>query len=112
MANIRVDVEGTIVEGQTITFKSPVDCSEVSGLKVYYTDNGLSKSQLFQFADTHGNNVGGKSLFAEGVMVKVILHLEAGRAYVQNGIPNISWGYDPPSGGKHGDIYFQIIANE
>ena len=84
MANIRVDLNGPIVNGQSITFKSPANCADVTGLIVYYLDNGSTSYRVFQFADSHGTNVGGKNLFASDVLVKVILHTEFSRAYVQN----------------------------
>lgn len=88
MANIRVDVGGPVVNGQPVTFKSPADCSQVTGLIVYYPENGATASKTFQFADAHGNNVGGKNLFASDVLVKVILDTEALRAHVQNADTN------------------------
>lgn len=88
MANIRVDVGSPVYAGQTITFKSPADCSAVTGLKVYYPDGNTTTSKTFQFADAHGNNVGGSDLFASNVLVKVILDTELNRAYVQNADTN------------------------
>lgn len=88
MANIRVDLPSIICNGQTITFKSPSDCSEVTGLKVYYQENGKEKFEEFTFADAHGNNVGDIDLFSADVMVKVILDTELHRAYVQNADTN------------------------
>lgn len=88
MANIRIDIDSVILDNQTITFKSPADCSDITGLIVYYVDNGLSKSQVFQFADAHGNNVGDIDLFASDVIVKVVLDVEASKAYVQNADTN------------------------
>lgn len=88
MANIRIDLEATVVNGQALTFKSPADCSQVTGLIIYYPDGGTTTSKTFQFADAHGNNVGSVSLFAENVLVKVILDTDAGKAYVQNADTN------------------------
>ena len=36
MANIRVDVNYAIKDGSEIVFRSPVDCSAITGLVVYY----------------------------------------------------------------------------
>lgn len=88
MANIRLDLQVPIEDGQTLTFKSPIDCSKVTGLIIYYPENDSTTSKVFQFADAHGNNVGGKGLFVENVLVKVILDTESSRAYVQNADTN------------------------
>ena len=83
--NIRVDLETPIADGTEVVFRSPVDCSQVTGLIVYY--NGESKE--FAFADAHGNNVGDiDHLFAENVVVKVILDLRTNMAFVQNADTN------------------------
>ena len=88
MANIRVDLATTIIDGQSVTFRSPVDCSQITGLIVYYPEDGVQTSREFQFADAHGNNVGDADLFAENVLVKVILDTTLNRAYVQNADTN------------------------
>lgn len=88
MANVRIELQVPIVDGQTLTFKSPADCSQVTGLIVYYPENDSTVSKTFQFADAHGNNVGSIDLFAENVLVKVILDTELNRAYVQNADTN------------------------
>jgi hypothetical protein len=83
--NIRVDLNYPIQDGTEVVFRSPVDCSQVTGLKVYYPD----ASQEFAFADAHGNNVGDiDHLFAEDVAVKVILDVTKGMAFVQNADTN------------------------
>ncbi len=88
MSNIRIDLEATVINGQTLTFKSPVDCSQITGLILYYPEGDTTKSTVFQFADAHGNNVGDINLFAENVLVKVILDTDLKRAYVQNADTN------------------------
>lgn len=90
MSNIRVDVGYTIKDGAEIKFRSPVDCSQVTGLKVYYPGaDGNITSKEFAFADAHGNNVGDiDHLFAENVVVKVILDVTTGMAFVQNADTN------------------------
>ena len=83
--NIRVDSIKPIIDGMDLIFRTPVDCSQVTGLIVYY--NGESKE--FAFADAHGNNVGDiDHLFAENVVVKVILDVTTGMAFVQNADTN------------------------
>lgn len=89
MAYIRVDLQMTAFNGQAVTFKSPVDCSVIDGLRVYYPGaDGTETSSTFALADAHGNNVGGANLFAANVIVKVILDTEAGMAFVQNADTN------------------------
>ena len=83
--NIRVDLNTPINDGTEVVFRSPVDCSQITGLIVYY--NGESKE--FAFADAHGNNVGDiDHLFAENVVVKVILDVTSSMAFVQNADTN------------------------
>lgn len=87
--NIRVDLNYPINDGVEVVFRSPVDCSQVTGLKVYYPKNGATASNEFAFADAHGNNVGDiDHLFAENVVVKVILDVTTGMAFVQNADTN------------------------
>lgn len=83
--NIRVDLEAPITDGREVVFRSPVDCSQVTGLKVYHS----GECKEFAFADAHGNNVGDiPHLFAENVVVKVILDVTTGMAFVQNADTN------------------------
>ena len=90
MSNIRVDVSYTIQDGSEIVFRSPVDCSAVTGLIVYYPGtDGNTVSKVFALADAHGNNVGDiDHLFAENVVVKVILDVTESMAFVQNADTN------------------------
>lgn len=90
MSNVRVDVGYTIKDGVEIKFRSPVDCSKVTGLIVYYPGLDRKKtSKVFAFADAHGNNVGDiDHLFAENAVVKVILDVTTGMAFVQNADTN------------------------
>ena len=90
MPNIRVDVDYAIKDGTEIKFRSPVDCSQITGLVVYYPGlEGNTLSKVFAFSDAHGNNVGDiDHLFAEDVVVKVILDVTKGMAFVQNADTN------------------------
>lgn len=90
MANIRVNVNYTIKDGSEIVFRSPVDCSAITGLIAYYPgEDGSITSKVFALADAHGNNVGDiDHLFAENVVVKVILDVTTGMAFVQNADTN------------------------
>jgi hypothetical protein len=83
--NIIVDLNTPITDGREVVFRSPVDCSQATGLIVCYKD----VSQEFAFADAHGNNVGDiDHLFAENVVVKVILDVTSSMAFVQNADTN------------------------
>ncbi len=87
--NIRVDFNTSIMDDTEAVFRSPVDCSQITGLIVYYKENGSTASQEFALADAHGNNVGDiDHLFAENVVVKVILDVTHGMAFVQNADTN------------------------
>lgn len=90
MANIRVDLNYEIKDGSEILFRSPVDCSKITGLAVYCTAaNGTISAYEFALTDAHGQDVGNiDHLFAEDVIVKVILDVTAGKAYVQNADTN------------------------
>ena len=89
MANIKVTIDFPIVNGQPLTFKSPADCSQVTGLVVSYPEGGENKTKSFQFADAHGNNLTGLGhLFVKGSIVKAILSLDSSRAYLQNADTN------------------------
>lgn len=90
MANIRVDLNYDIKDGSEIVFRSPVDCSAITGLAVYCTaENGATSAYEFALTDAHGQDVGNiDHLFAENVVVKVILDVTAGKAYVQNADTN------------------------
>lgn len=96
--NIIVDLNTSIKDGTEVVFSSPVDCSQVNGLKVYYIGlDGNSASQEFAFADAHGNNVGDiDHLFAENVVVKVILDVATSMAFVQNADTNayLEWRFE------------------
>ena len=94
--NIRVDLEMPIRDGTEVVFRSPVDCSQVTGLIVYYKESGNTTSKEFAFADAHGNNVGDiDHLFAENVVVKVILDVTTSMAFVQNADTNayLEWRF-------------------
>ena len=90
MSNIRVDVDYALRDGLEMKFRSPVDCSQITGLIVYYPgEDGNITSKVFSLADAHGNNVGDiDHLFAEDVVVKVILDVTTSMAFVQNADTN------------------------
>lgn len=85
MANIKIELDHALIDGQPVTFAAPCNCTEVTGLKVYHTDG----SQEFTFRDAHSNDLTGLgNLFSEGVYVKVILDTTNGFAYIQNADTN------------------------
>jgi hypothetical protein len=90
MANIRVDLDYPIVDGQPLTFKAPCPCSEIEGLKVYYPiKEGTTFCMRFVFKDAHGidlTNV--ENLFDANAYVKVILNTKERVAYLQNADTN------------------------
>ena len=90
MARIRIDLQTAIVDGQSLTFKSPADCSDITGLVIYYPAGNSVTSSDFQFVDAHGVDVGSGtiSLFSANALVKIILDTTNRKAYVQNADTN------------------------
>lgn len=90
MAYIKATVSYTIKNGSGVSFKAPCDCSTVDGIKVYFpSEGGVPTSKVFIFTDAHGNNLTGIGhLFRKGAIVKVLLNLDEGRAYIQNADTN------------------------
>lgn len=89
MAKIRIDLVEQLVDGHSVTFKAPCDCTAIDGLKVYYpTENGVT-SDVFTLNDAHGNILTGLgNLFAKGAYVKVVLDTVNKAAYIQNANTN------------------------
>ena len=130
--NIRVDFNAPIKDGTELVFRSPADCSKVTGLIVYYPDNGVTASREFAFADAHGENVGNIDyLFGKKAVIKVILDLDTNMAFVQNADTNaylegrfaelegkigkVVFGYGAPNEnteGKEGTFYFDRDKQE
>ena len=90
MSNIRVDANFKIFDGAQISFKSPANFSDVTGLRVYYPESPtVTNSQDFIFADAHGVDVTDlDDLFGESAIVKVLLDTVHSRAFVQNADTN------------------------
>lgn len=85
MANIRVDVDGIITDGQSVTFKAPCDCSEIEGLKIYYIKDKVRVGELFTMKDSRVQNLSTvNNLFAAGAYVTVVLDTVNKRAFLQN----------------------------
>lgn len=87
---IRVSIEHAAYDGMEIKFKSPVDCQEITKLRVEYP--GVGNSSVFEdyaFVDALGQDLGEiNELFSAGAIVKVVLDrsVEDGiyKAFVQN----------------------------
>lgn len=89
MANIKVELNYAIFDGIGITFEAPCDCSDITGLTVYYPGDNGTVSKAFTFRDAHGNNLGHlDELFVAGAYVKVILNTTSNVAYIQNADTN------------------------
>lgn len=85
MANIKITINGTLMDGHKVTFKAPCDCTSVEKLKVLYVKDGAQVSKLFTMKDSHGNTLTGLgNLFKEGAYVHAILDTKNGYAYIQN----------------------------
>jgi hypothetical protein len=126
MANIKVTLDYSIINGQSLTFQSPCDYASVEGLSIYYPDinTGNEISKTFIFRDSHGNDLTDiNSLFVSGVYIKVLLDTVNGYAYIQNADTNAyleaqlaskapAYGYGPDdlvsgvSKLKTGTLYF------
>lgn len=85
MANIKIELDYELIDGQPVTFAAPCDCTAITGLKVEHTGG----SKVFTFKDAHGNDLTGLgNLFAAGSYVKAILDIPNGAAYLQNADTN------------------------
>lgn len=89
MANIKIVVDGPLMDGHKITFKAPCDCVSVEKLKVCYVENSSQQSRLFTMKDSHGNDLTGLgNLFSKDAYVNVVLNTNDGVAYLQNAATN------------------------
>lgn len=86
MAQIRIDLAETLLDGMDIKFKAPCACNEITGLIVFYPgEDETIKSKELTFRDAHGNDLTGiGNLFSKDAYVKVIADIENGYAYLQN----------------------------
>ena len=125
MANIRITIDGPLMDGHNVTFKAPCDCSSVEFLDVRHVKDSTQASTLFTMKDAHGNDLTGLgNLFVKDAYVRVVLDTQNKFAYLQNaatngylesklsGVPTIRVGTDAPddSIGKDGDIYIQVVS--
>lgn len=89
MAYIKINLDAVLMDGHTVTFKAPCDCTAIDGLKVCYIEDGTQKNKIFTMKDTHGNNLAGiGNLFVKGAYVKVVLNSVDNIAYLQNADTN------------------------
>lgn len=93
MAYIKLTLDHPLVDGENVTFKAPCDCTEVTGLKVYYVtlteDAETNQTKTFTFKDAHGNNLTNVgNLFTSGAYIKAILDTTSNVAYIQNADTN------------------------
>ena len=85
MANIKITVEGPLMDGHKITFKAPCNCDVVEKLDVRYIESNTQKSKLFTMKDSHGNDLTGLgNLFYQDAYVDVVLDPNSLSAYLQN----------------------------
>ena len=85
MANIKINSPCPLYDGMPVTFKAPCDCTAVTGIVVYYGEEG----KTFTFRDAHANDLTGiGNLFAAGAYVAVLLDTGNGHAYIQNADTN------------------------
>lgn len=85
MANIKITVEGPLMDGHKITFKAPCNCDAVEKLDVRYIEDNTQKSKLFTMRDSHGKDLTGLgNLFFKNAYVNVVLDINNSFAYLQN----------------------------
>ncbi len=93
MANILVKLDHEMLDGEEVKFVAPCDCTAVTGVQISYPEESgediVFKTKNFSFCDAHGNNLTGLgNLFVAGAIVKVILSVGDGFAYIQNAATN------------------------
>ena len=87
MANIRINIDHATKDGLELVFRAPCDASDVTGLTVHSIT--ADTTQEFKLTDANGNDLGAiNHLFAGSAVVKVILDVTQGKAFVQNADTN------------------------
>lgn len=87
MANIRINIDHATKDGLELVFRAPCDASEITGLTVHSIT--ADTTQEFKLTDANGNDLGSiNHLFAGSAVVKVILDVTQGKAFVQNADTN------------------------
>ena len=103
MANLRIDLDHPLMDGETVSFKAPCDCTAVTGMIIYYpTDAGEIVNQTFIFKDSHNNALAGLgNLFSADALVSVLVNTTTNvvhilnadtNAYLESKIPTITVG--------------------
>lgn len=89
MSVIRINLNSRPMDGQSVTFKAPCDCTAVTGIRVYYPNGEEKNTMDFTMNDAHDNNLSGLgNIFKKGAYVHLILSVEKLVAYVQNADTN------------------------
>lgn len=89
MANIKIVVDGPLMDGHRVTFKAPCDCVEIEQLNVCHVQNGSQTNSLFTMKDSMGNVLSGiGNLFKSGAYVTAVLDTTNNFAYLQNSCNN------------------------
>lgn len=90
MATINVTINEPLSDGMEIKFRTPCDCTAVTGVKVSYcNEDGSTGMKTFTFYDTHAKSIANLgNLFASGVLVKVMLDTSTSRAFILNAATN------------------------
>ena len=87
--NTIVRLNGVPRNGAEVVFRAPASASAITGLKIIYEDDDIDKHMEFAFADAHGNDIGNVNrIFDANAVVKVILDVTTGRAFIQNADTN------------------------
>lgn len=89
MAKVKITLNYQIEDGTNLSFRAPCNCTAVDGLTVTYprvTENtAVQTTQNFSFKDAHGGVLTGLgNVFSTGALVKVLLDVTTGSAYIQN----------------------------
>ena len=87
---ISTTVDFTISDGSELKFKAPVAASQLVGLNINYPDeSGNRASKDFIFYDANGNDISNvDDLFAADAVIKTILDVTNGKAFIQNADTN------------------------
>lgn len=88
--SIRIDLDSIPYNGMDVVFRTPCDCSEITDIIIYHPKlDGTIGNQKFVLKDAHNNNIGNLSeLFASDVLIKILLDITNGYAYIQNADTN------------------------
>lgn len=77
MANLKLTLDHYPLDGETVTFKAPCDCTGVTGVIFAYpgADDTLQTTNAYSFLDSHKNVLAGLgNLFSEGAYVSGVIN--------------------------------------